>query len=315
MNLAKNEEFIWSQEYRPRTIDDCILPVELKNTFKSYIASGQLQNMLLAGSAGTGKTSAALALCDEIDADVLFINASLETGVDVVRTKLAQFTSTVSLQSKLKVIILDEVDRSSAQFQDSLKSFMETFSKNTRFILITNHKEKIIDPIQSRCALVEFKIPAKEKPKLAKQLLVRLKQILDEKNIEYDEKVIRELILKFFPDNRKIINELQRYSISGKIDVGILVNFSDDTFRELVVLLKENNFPVLRKWVNDNSDIEPSMLFNKLYSTSKNYVEDTSIPELVLILSKYSYQSTLVVDHELNNIACFVEIMGGCSFK
>ena len=315
MNLKKNEEFIWSQNYRPRTIEECILPTEIKNIFKGFIASGQLQNMLLSGTACTGKTSAALALCDEIDVDVMFINASLETGVDTVRTKMAQFTSTVSLQSKLKVIILDEIDRSSAQFQDSLKSFMETFSKNTRFILTTNHKEKVIDPIQSRCTLIEFKIPANEKPRMAKELLVRLIQILDEKNIEYDKRVVSELIMKFFPDNRKIINELQRYSVSGKIDVGILANFSDDAFRELTILLKENKFTDLRKWVNDNSDIEPSMLFNKLYSTSKNYVEDRSIPELVLILSKYSYQSALVVDHELNNIACFVEIMSSCSFK
>lgn len=314
-NNSNNEEFIWSCNYRPQTIDECILPSDIKYMFKDFLARDQIPNMLLAGGPGVGKTTVALALCNEIQADVLFINASLDNGIDVIRDKLTQFTSTVSLTGKLKVIILDEVDRSTANFQDALKSFMESFSKNTRFILTTNHQRKIIEPLQSRCTLVEFKIPSKETPMMAVQLLKRLSVILEEKNIEYDKKVVAAVINQFFPDNRKIINELQRYSVSGKIDVGILASFSDDVFNELVDILKKSDFINARKWVSINSDIEPKVLFNRLYASSTKYMEERSIPELVLILSKYSYQANLVLDHEINNISCLVEIMRDCSFK
>lgn len=315
MSKNKNDEFIWTQGYRPRTIEDCILPVETKSKFKEYILQGQVPNLILSGHRGTGKTTAALAMCEEIGADVLFINAAVEKGIDVVRTKLSQFTSTVSINNNLKVIILDEADRGTGDFQDALKSFMESCSRHTRFILTTNHKQKIIPEIHSRCSLVEFKIPAAEKPVLAKQLMTRIKTILDDNNVEYDQKVLVEVIMRFFPDFRKCLNELQGYSTSGKIDIGILANFSDESLEELVTMMKNKKFTDIRKWIATNADMEPKTLYNALYTSASKYMETSSIPELVLILAKYSFQSTMVLDHEINNSACMVEIMSNCSFK
>lgn len=313
--MSNNSEFLWSQKYRPATIADCILPESIKTVLQGFVAQQNIPNILLAGGAGTGKTTAAYAICTEIGADVLFINASNENGIDVVREKLTKFASSASLDNNLKVVILDEAERGTGAFQDALKSFMETFSKNTRFILTTNNKNKLIDPLISRCTSIDFKIEKKEQPKLAGQLFKRLKVILDENSVEYEPKVLQSLILKYYPDNRKIINELQRYSASGScIDIGVLASLSNNSINELVVALKGKDFTTVRKWVANNTEGEPSSLFRSLYERIVTDMQQSSIPEAVLILSKYSYQSCLVVDHELNNSACFVELMSSCNW-
>ncbi|MDD4242798.1 MAG: AAA family ATPase [Bacilli bacterium] len=311
-----NNEFLWSQRYRPTTIENCILPESIKSIFKGFINQGEIPNLLLAGGAGTGKTTSAYVLCNMIGADVLFINASNENGIDIVRNKLTQFASSVSLEGCLKVVILDEAERGTSAFQDALKSFMETFSENTRFILTTNNINKIIDPIISRCTTVNFKIEKSEQQKLAIQLMKRLELILIENSVQYDKKVLSQLILKYFPDFRKTINELQRYSVNGSIiDIGILSALSNTSIDELVKYLKEKDFTSARKWVANNNDGEPSALFRAIYDRCASDLQPTSIPEMILILAKYSYQSSLVVDHEINNMGCIVEIMSSCNFK
>ncbi len=312
--MSNETEFLWSQRYRPQTINDCILPQATKTILNGFVEQGQIPNILFAGSAGTGKTTAAYAIANELGADVLFINASLDTGIDVVRTKLTQFASTTSLEGNLKIVILDEAERGSAAFQDGLKSFMETFSQNTRFILTTNNKNKIIDPIISRCTTIDFKIDNSEKQKLAIQLMKRLKMVLSENGIQFDPKILSEVILKYFPDFRRTINELQRYSAGGIIDIGILSALSSDTIDELVGFLKNKDFKNARKWVANNSDVDSTDFFKSIYTKCLVDMRPESIPEMVLILAKYSFQSTLVLDHELNNIACLIELMGSCTW-
>ena len=309
-----NEEFLWSQKYRPKTIEECILPESIKTKFKDFIAKGQIPNFILNGKAGTGKTTCALAMCNEIDADTLFINASNENGIDVIRTKITQFASSRSFDEKLKVVILDEADRGSAAFQDCLKTFMETFSKTTRFILTTNTKGNIILPIHSRCNVIDFTINNDEVPYLQKKLFSRVNQILRENEIVFDKMVVAELIKKFYPDNRRILNELQMYSSSGVIDVGILSALSEDSIKELVRYLKHKNFKDIRTWVATNGSDEPSFLYHYLYENAYTLLEKSSIPEMILILAKYSEKSTVCVDHEINNLACFIELMTSCEF-
>ena len=313
--MNNNEHFLWVEKYRPLTINSCILPQDIKDVCNGFVAQGQIPNMIMAGGAGTGKTSLCYAIARELNADVLFINCSLETGVDVVRTKLTQFSSSMSLEGNLKIVILDEVERASSAFQDALKSFQEQFAKNTRFLMTTNNIHKVIEPIISRCTTIEFKINNTEKPKLASQLFKRLKTILDENSVEFEPKVLQSLILKFYPDNRKIINNLQRYSATGScVDIGILASLSNDSVSELSGFLKAKDFTSIRKWVANNDNDEPSALFRALYDKIVTEMKPSSIPEAVLILSKYSYQSCLVVDHQLNNCACFVEIMSSCEW-
>lgn len=312
MNM--NEEFLWSQKYRPKTIEECILPESIKSTFKNFIASGQIPNFLLNGKAGTGKTTCAYALCNEIGADVMFINASNETGVDVIRTKITQFASNKSFDYNLKVVILDEADRGSAAFQDCLKTFMETFSKTTRFILTTNTKGNIITPIHSRCNVIDFIIKKDEMQHLQGKLFSRIKVILKENNIKFEPAAVAELVKKFYPDNRRILNELQMYSSSGIIDVGILNALSNESIKELVGYLKTKNFKDIRAWVATNGADEPHFLFHYLYEHAYTLLEKKSIPEMILILAKYSESSSVAVDHEINNLACFIELMTSCEF-
>ena len=309
-------EFLWVEKYRPKTIDECILPEGLKKTFKEFIASGQLPNFLFCGTAGVGKTTIAKALCNEIGAEYLLINGSEESGIDVLRTKIKSFASTVSLTDSKKVVILDEADYLNANStQPALRGFIEEFSGNCRFIFTCNFKNRIIEPLHSRCSVVEFKIDGKDKQQIAANFFKRAAGILKDENIEFDPKVVAEVVTKHFPDYRRILNELQRYSVAGKIDSGILVNLSQESFRELVGFLREKKFPEVRKWVAKNSDIETTQLFKELYDNAIDFLDASTVHHLVLILADYQYKAAFVADHELNTVAAMTEIMIQCKFK
>ena len=309
------EQFLWCERYRPQTIDECILPESLKQTFREYIEAGELPNFLFHGTAGVGKTTVARALCNEIGAEYMFINGSDESGIDVLRTKIRGFASSVSLTDAKKVVILDEADYLNPNStQPALRSFIEEFSNNCRFIFTCNFKNRIIEPLHSRCAVIDFKITGAEKKEIAGHFFKRVINILKQEEIEFDAKVVAELVQKHFPDYRRIINELQRYSVSGKIDSGILVNLSGESFKQLYKLMKEKNFTEVRKWVATNSDGDTVRIFRELYDHSTQIVEAASIPQLVLILADYQYKASFVADHELNLMACLTEIMGGCKF-
>ncbi len=310
------KEFLWVEKYRPKTIEECVLPAELKDNFNQVLKQGELQNMLLTGTAGTGKTTAAKALCHELDLDYLLINGSEESGIDTLRNKIKHFASTVSLQGGYKVVILDEADYLNPQStQPALRGFIEEFSANCRFILTCNFKNRIIEPLHSRCTTIEFNIPKKEAERLASVMMARLMLILDDEGVGYEPPVLAELIMKHMPDWRKVLNELQRYSVSGKIDAGILVQLSDVSLQSLMTFLKEKNFKQVRKWVAENMDSEPAALYRKIYDNMNDHVESASIPQLVLILADYQYKNAFVADHELNTVACLTEVMAGVKFK
>jgi DNA polymerase III delta prime subunit len=313
---SRDEQFLFVEKYRPQKIDDCVLPQSLKNTFKQYIAQGELPNFLFCGTAGVGKTTVAKALCNEIGAEYLMINGSEESGIDTLRTKIKGFASTVSLTDSKKVVILDEADYLQANStQPALRAFIEEFSSNCRFILTCNFKNRIIEPLHSRCSVIEFKIDNKEKQEIAATFFKRATAILKKEQIEFDPKVVAELVTKHFPDYRRILNELQRYSVSGKIDSGILLNMSEESFKSLIKLLKEKDFTEVRKWVAKNSDADTTSLFRELYDSASNNIEANSIPQLVLILADYQYKAAFVADHELNIMAALTELMAQCKFK
>jgi len=313
---SRDEMFLWVEKYRPQKIDECVLPESLKNTFKEYIAQGELPNFLFTGTAGVGKTTVAKALCNEIGAEYMMINGSEESGIDTLRTKIKGFASTISLTDAKKVVILDEADYLNANStQPALRGFIEEFANNCRFILTCNFKNRIIEPIHSRCSVVEFKIETKDKQEIAATFFKRVSQILKQEQIEFDPKVVAELITKHFPDYRRILNELQRYSVSGKIDSGVLVNMSEESFKSLIKLMKEKDFTEVRKWVAKNSDADTTSLFRELYDNASQNMEANSIPQLVLILADYQYKAAFVADHELNIMAALTEIMAQCKFK
>ena len=316
MDVRENM-FLWVEKYRPQKIDDCILPESLKKTFKEFIASGELPTFLFTGSAGVGKTTVAKALCNEIGAEYIMINGSDEgRSIDVLRTTIKNFASTVSLTDAKKVIIIDEADYMNAQsVQPALRSFIEEFSNNCRFIFTCNFKNRIIDPLHSRCAVVEFKIDNAEKPKVAAAFYRRVVDILTAEGVEFDPKVVAELVTKHFPDFRRVLNELQRYSVSGKIDSGLLVNMSEESLKDLIKLIKAKDYPGTRKWVGKNSDVDTTTLFHELYESASDNMDPSSIPNLVLILADYQYKAAFVADHELNIMAAMTEIMMQCKFK
>jgi DNA polymerase III delta prime subunit len=313
---SRDEMFLWVEKYRPQKIDDCVLPQALKDTFRQYVEQGELPNFLFTGSAGVGKTTIAKALCNEIGAEYMMINGSEESGIDTLRTKIKGFASTISLTDAKKVVILDEADYLNANStQPALRGFIEEFANNCRFILTCNFKNRIIEPIHSRCSVVEFKIDSKDKQEIAATFFKRAVSILKQEQIEFDPKVVAELITKHFPDYRRILNELQRYSVSGKIDSGILVNMSEESFKGLIKLLKEKDFTEVRKWVSKNSDSDTTSLFRELYDSAATTIEPNSVPQLVLILADYQYKAAFVADHELNIMAALTEIMAQCKFK
>jgi len=311
-----NTDFLWVEEYRPKTIDDCILPQSLKTLFTSFVQKGELSNLLLSGTPGIGKTTVAKALCEQLNCDWIMINGSEEGGIDVLRNKIKNFASTVSLSGGKKVVILDEADYLNPQStQPALRGFVEEFHKNCRFILTCNFKNRIIEPLHSRFSNIEFKVNPKDKPKLASRLFERAVFILKEQNINYEEKVLVELIKKHFPDFRKLINELQRYSVSGTIDAGILVNVSDENLKTLVSHLKNKEFSDMRKWVVNNLDNDPVKIFRKIYDTLYSNLEPSTIPHAVLIIADYQYKSAFVADQEINLVACLTELMSQVKFK
>ena len=311
-------DFIWVEKYRPTTIDECILPKGIKKTFQDFVERGEIPNMLLSGPPGIGKTTVAKALCNQLGADYYVINGSDEGRfLDTVRTNAKNFASTVSLtsESKHKVIIIDEADNTTSDVQLLLRASIEEFSANCRFIFTCNYKNKIIQPLHSRCTVIDFAVNKRDKPTIAAQFFSRINDILDKENIRSDKKVVAELINKHFPDWRRVLNECQRYSAGGEIDSGILASFSDVSINDLTKNLKEKNFSEVRKWVSTNLDNDTTLLFRRIYDSFYETLVANSIPAAVLILAKYQYQVAFVADQEINMLACLTEIMVECTFK
>jgi DNA polymerase III delta prime subunit len=312
------EDFLWVEKWRPKTIEDCILPDNIKKTFTDFLNKGEIPNLLLAGPPGVGKTTVAKALCNELGVDYYVINGSDEGRfLDTVRNQAKNFASTVSLQGtgKHKVIIIDEADNTGNDVQLLLRANIETFYNNCRFIFTCNYKNKIIEPLHSRCAVVEFSIKGREKAQLAGSFFKRLQNILDEESIKYDPKVLAELINKHFPDWRRVLNECQRYSVAGEIDSGVLASFSDVAVNDLITHLKSKNFPEVRKWVVSNLDNDPGVVLRRVYDACYDCLSPQTIPAAVLIVAKYQYQIAFVADQEINLLAALTEIMCECSFK
>ena len=312
------DEFLWVEKYRPKTIEECILPEGIKKTFLEFLNKGEIPNMLLAGPAGCGKTTVAKALCNQLGVDVYVINGSDEGRfLDTVRNNAKNFASTVSFssESKHKVIIIDEADNTTPDVQLLLRASIEEFSNNCRFIFTCNYKNKIIEPLHSRCAVIEFGIKGKQKQEIATCFFKRLNTILEQERIETDKKVLAQLINKHFPDWRRVLNECQRYAVGGKIDSGILATFSDVAVNDLLQNLKKKNFTEVRKWVVDNLDNDTSVLLRRIYDTLYQSLVPASIPAAVLIIAKYQYQIAFVADQEINMLACLTEIMVECEFK
>jgi len=309
-------EFLWVEKYRPKTVQECVLPDGLNKTFLDIVSTGELPNMMFSGTAGVGKTTVAKALCNQLDLDYIVINGSEEGNIDTLRGKIKQFASTVSLHGSYKVVILDEADYLNPQStQPALRGFIEEFSNNCRFILTCNFKNRIIEPLHSRCSVYDFTIPNAQRPAIAGGIFKRVTEILNKEGIEFEKDIIIELINRHFPDFRRILNELQRYSVSGRIDSGVLINLSDESINNLITYLKTKNFKSMRKWVVDNMDTEPHAIFRKIYDTMNDHLQPPSVPQVVLILADYQYKNAFVADHELNVVACLTEIMAQAQFK
>jgi DNA polymerase III delta prime subunit len=310
------EQFLWVEQYRPRDIESCILPKSLKSSLQSFVDKETLPNLILSGGPGVGKTTAARAMLEQIGSTYMFINGSEESGIDVLRTKIKNFASTVSLEGGKKYLILDEADYLNPQStQPALRGFIEEFHKNCGFILTCNYKNRIIPALQSRCSVIDFVIPKAEKNKLATQFFNRVLQILNENEIKFNEKAVAELINSHFPDWRKVLNELQRYSVSGEIDAGILVNLGDKNIKDLMAMMKKKEFTNVRKWVVDNLDNDSDKLFRNIYDNLYEFVDPSSIPHVVVALGEYQYKAAFVADLEINMMACLTEIMGRVKFK
>ena len=310
------QEFLWVEKYRPNRLEDCILPDELKNTFQQFINQQNIPNLLLSGSAGVGKTTVAKAMLEELGADYIVVNGSLHGNIDTLRTEIMNFATTVSFSEGRKYVILDEADYLNPQStQPALRNFMEEYSKNCGFILTCNFKNRIIEPLQSRCSVIDFLFPKKLAPSLAGSFFTRVKTILDQEEVKYDEKVLAEIIQRHFPDWRRVLNELQRYSVSGIIDIGILSNSSQNAFKSLIALLKGKQFSDMRKWVAQNIDSDPTSIMRQLYDSSSEVIKPSSIPQLVLLIGEYQYKSAFVADQEVNLVAFLTQVMADVEFK
>ena len=310
------QDFLWVEKYRPKTIDDTILPNELKQTFKQFVEQKEIPNLILAGGPGVGKTTVAKAMLEELGCSYIVINGSMNGNIDTLRTEIKNFASTVSFTGGRKYVILDEADYLNPQStQPALRNFMEEYSANCGFILTCNFLNRIIAPLHSRCSVVQFKIATSDKPKLASQFMKRVEMILKSENVEYDQKVVAELILKHFPDWRRVLNELQRYSATGKIDTGLLANVTEVSMKKLLDALKDKNFSVMRKWVSENLDNESSVLLRNFFENAVNYFTPQSVPQLVILLGDYQYKSAFVADQEINMVAFLTEVMASCEVK
>ena len=312
-------DYLWVEKYRPKTIEDCILSQDIKETFSQFLKQKEIPNLLLSGTAGTGKTTVARALCEELGADYIIINGSDEgRQIDTLRNKIKNFASTVSLteDANHKVVIIDEADYMNADsVQPALRNFIETFYNNCRFIFTCNYKNKIIPALHSRCTVIDFAIKNGQKVKTATAFMERMSNLLTDENIEFDKKVLAELIQKYYPDFRRTINELQRYSVRGKIDSGILFSLSEANTKELCKTLKDKKFNDMRKWVVQNIDKEPASLFRGIYDSMYESLDSKSVPQAILIIAGYQYKAAFVADHEINMVACLTEIMASCKFK
>ena len=310
------EDFLWVEKYRPKTIRDCILPDELKKTFGLFVQDKHIPNMILSGGPGVGKTTVAKAMIDEIGSTYMMINGSEESGIDVLRTKIKNFASTVSLEGGRKYLIIDEADYLNPQStQPALRGFMEEFHKNRGFILTCNFKNRLIPPLHSRCSVVDFIIPNEQKPKLASRFFARVGDILNSEGVKFEPKAVAELMNKFFPDWRRVLNELQRYSVSGQIDAGVLVNLSENNLNELYGHLKDKNITEVRKWIVNNLDNDSVRIFRRVYDSLYDYLDSSTIPHAVVILGEYQFKSAFVADQEINLLAFFTELMGQVKFK
>ena len=310
------DTFLWVEQYRPRDVESCVLPKNLKDTFSEFVAQGELPNLILSGGPGVGKTTIAKAVLEELGSTYMMINGSEESGIDVLRTKIKNFASTVSLECGRKYLILDEADYLNPQStQPALRGFVEEFHKNCGFILTCNYKNRLIEPLHSRCSVIDFTIPNSEKPELAKQFMERVEGILNEVNIKYEKRVVAEVINKFFPDWRRVLNELQRYSVSGVIDAGMLVDMSEINMKELMGAMKNKEFTNVRKWVVNNLDNDPVRIFRAVYDSLYDHVDNNSIPLVVVLLGEYQYKSAFVADQEINTLAFLTEVMAKVKWK
>jgi len=307
--MNESDVILWNERYRPKTVEECILPESQKKLFQEYVNRKEIPNMLLCGSAGVGKTTIARALCEEIGADYILINGSDESGIDVLRVKVKGFASSVSLMGGRKVVIIDEADYLTPVAQAAFRGVIEEFSGNCSFIFTCNFKNRIISPLHSRCAVIDFKLVNGQKAKMATDFMKRVEYILKEEEIEYSPKVVAELITKFFPDYRRVLNELQRYSVSGKIDIGILANVSDTKLTELIGFIKDKNFKEVRKWVAQNADNDTHRIMREFYDKLYDILKPESIPLAVVLLGKYQYQAAFVADQEINLLAFLTELM------
>jgi len=310
------ENFLWVEEYRPKDVSSCILPKNLKDTFTEFVESETIPNLILSGGPGVGKTTIAKAMIEQIGATYMMINGSEESGIDVLRTKIKNFASTVSLEGGRKYLILDEADYLNPQStQPALRGFMEEFSNNCGFILTCNYISRLIPALQSRCSIIQFNTLKIEKPKLGMEFFVRVKDILNKENVKFDEKVVMQVLFKYFPDWRRVLNELQRYSASGQIDAGILTNLKEVNINELMQALKKKEFTVVREWIVHNLNDDPTRIIRNIYDNLYDNVDASSIPHAVIILAEYDYKSAFVADHEINMLACLTEVMGQVKFK
>ena len=310
------EHVLWVEKYRPKKISDTILPAELKKTFQTFVDQKKIPNLILSGSAGVGKTTVARAMLEELECDYIVINGSMNGNIDTLRNEIANFASAVSLAGSRKYVILDEADYLNANStQPALRNFMEEFSRNCGFILTCNYKNRIIGPLHSRTSIIDFDIPKDSKPKLAGQFYKRVIDILGKEQVKHEPAVVAEVVKKYFPDWRRVINELQRYSATGAIDSGILTNFKDISIRELYTAMKSRSYDDVRRWVHDNSDQDQTAIFQSVFDSAEEYVEKNSIPELIVIIADYSYKAAFVANHEINLLAFLVETMMRCSIK